>query len=83
MKQAAIRWPRRTDLLSTCLHLVYERGEPSLSYHKRTPLHVGVNQPTTMEPVVRDSAVDELAPLMLFPRSKADQVMEEFHKRFP
>jgi hypothetical protein len=28
-------------------------------------------------------AVDELTPLMLRPQSKVDQVMEEFHKRFP
>ena len=29
------------------------------------------------------SAVDELKPLILLPRSKADKVMEKFHKRFP
>ncbi len=28
-------------------------------------------------------ALDELKPLMILPQSKADQVMEEFHKRFP
>jgi hypothetical protein len=28
-------------------------------------------------------ALDELKPLMIQPQSKADQVMEEFHKRFP
>lgn len=28
-------------------------------------------------------AVDELKPLMIYPRSKVDTVMEEFHKRFP
>lgn len=28
-------------------------------------------------------AVDELTPLLIQPRSKADMVMEEFHKRFP
>ena len=28
-------------------------------------------------------ALDELKPLLLQPPSKADQVMDEFHKRFP
>ncbi len=80
LKQIAIR-----DLLKPDVYRLYERTLQE-AYDTLTKVEnalTSLGMKLEFQHYRLGGALDELKPLMIQPSSKADTVMEEFHKRFP
>jgi hypothetical protein len=80
LRQISIREILKTDVYSHYEHTLQE------AYDALTTVEVALTSiglKLEYEHFRLGGALDELMPLLIQPHSKADTVMEEFHKRFP